>query len=108
MFASAMVLAGVLRHRIVESTVPSGHVVLWRASSFDLGSIRSGVLAMLLTHKLLLIAAAGGLGALARYGLSGVILRATGTGFPYGTWWSMSWGAFSSVLSGRWPLSGWR
>jgi len=40
---------------------------------------------MLLTHKLLLIALAGGLGALARYGLSGLVLRATGPGLPYGT-----------------------
>jgi CrcB protein len=40
---------------------------------------------MLLAQKLLLIAVAGGLGALARYGLSGVVLRATGAGFPYGT-----------------------
>jgi fluoride exporter len=40
---------------------------------------------MLLWHKLLLIGLAGGLGALARYGLSGLVLRATGPGLPYGT-----------------------
>lgn len=36
-------------------------------------------------QKLLLIAFAGGLGALARYGLSGLLLSASGAGFPYGT-----------------------
>lgn len=36
-------------------------------------------------QKVLLIAMAGGLGAIARYGLSGLVLRITGTGFPYGT-----------------------
>ncbi len=36
-------------------------------------------------QKLLLIACAGGLGALARYGLSGVVQRAAGSDFPWGT-----------------------
>jgi CrcB protein len=40
---------------------------------------------MMLLQKMLLIALAGGLGALARYGLSGLVLRATGAGLPYGT-----------------------
>lgn len=39
----------------------------------------------MLLQKVLLIALAGGLGAIARYGLSGLVLRISGTGFPYGT-----------------------
>jgi fluoride exporter len=39
----------------------------------------------MLLQKILLIALAGGLGALARYGLSGLVLRVTGPGLPYGT-----------------------
>jgi CrcB protein len=35
--------------------------------------------------KLLLITVAGGLGSLARYGLSGFVLRLCGAGFPWGT-----------------------
>ena len=40
---------------------------------------------MAIWQKLLLIALVGGLGALSRYGLSGLVLRATGAGLPYGT-----------------------
>ncbi len=36
-------------------------------------------------QKLLLIAVAGGVGALARYGLSGLVQRATNGEFPWGT-----------------------
>ena len=36
-------------------------------------------------HKLLLIAVAGGLGSLARYGLSGVVHNWSGSVFPWGT-----------------------
>jgi len=36
-------------------------------------------------HKLILIGAAGGVGALARYGLAGVVQRASGGMFPWGT-----------------------
>lgn len=36
-------------------------------------------------QKLLLISLAGSLGTLARYGLSGVVQRVFGTGFPWGT-----------------------
>ena len=36
-------------------------------------------------QKLLLIALAGGAGALARYGLGGLVQRWTGGGFPWGT-----------------------
>ncbi len=39
----------------------------------------------MLLQKLLLIALAGAFGAMARYGLSGLVLRVTGAGFPYGT-----------------------
>ena len=35
--------------------------------------------------EVLLIACAGGLGAVSRYGLSGLAVRALGNGFPYGT-----------------------
>ena len=37
-------------------------------------------------EKLLWIGAAGALGALARYGLAGVVQRAAGASFPWGTW----------------------
>ncbi len=36
-------------------------------------------------NKLLLIALAGGVGTLARYGLSGLVYRLAGTNFPWGT-----------------------
>ena len=39
----------------------------------------------MLLQKVLLIALAGGLGALARYGLSGLVLRVSGSELPYGT-----------------------
>jgi CrcB protein len=39
----------------------------------------------MLLQKILLIGLAGGLGALARYGLSGLVLRATGSGLSCGT-----------------------
>jgi CrcB protein len=40
---------------------------------------------MTLLHRLLLLALAGGLGAMARYGLSGLVQRYSGTSFPWGT-----------------------
>lgn len=40
---------------------------------------------MSLKVKILFLAIAGGLGALARYSLAGVVQRATGVGFPWGT-----------------------
>ena len=40
---------------------------------------------MTLLHRLLLLALAGGLGAMARYGLSGLVQRYSGTTFPWGT-----------------------
>ena len=36
-------------------------------------------------QKLILLAAAGGLGSLSRYGLAGLVHRFTGGGFPWGT-----------------------
>ena len=36
-------------------------------------------------HKILLIAVAGAMGSLARYGLGSVVQRAVGVGFPWGT-----------------------
>jgi len=36
-------------------------------------------------QKFLLIVVAGGFGALSRYGLAGVVQKAAGSGFPYGT-----------------------
>lgn len=61
-------------------------------------------------QKILLLAVAGGLGALARYGLSGLVHRWTGTGFPWGTaavniagcfFFGLIW----SLLEGRFALS---
>ena len=40
---------------------------------------------MTLLQRLLLLALAGGLGAMARYGLSGLVQRYSGTSFPWGT-----------------------
>ncbi|NIA13840.1 MAG: chromosome condensation protein CrcB [Nitrospiraceae bacterium] len=37
-------------------------------------------------QKLLLLAAAGGLGTLSRYGLAGLVQRLAGAEFPWGTW----------------------
>lgn len=40
---------------------------------------------MTVLQRLLLLALAGGLGAMARYGLSGLVQRYSGTSFPWGT-----------------------
>ncbi len=40
---------------------------------------------MTVLQRLLLLALAGGLGAMARYGLSGLVQRYSGTTFPWGT-----------------------
>ena len=40
---------------------------------------------MAIWQRLLLLALGGGLGALARYGLSGLVQRCSGSGLPYGT-----------------------
>ena len=60
--------------------------------------------------KLLLIAAAGGLGSLARYGLSGVVHNWTGSTFPFGTTvvnvlGSLAFGFLVAVMEGRFPIS---
>ncbi len=60
--------------------------------------------------KLLLIAAAGGLGSLARYGLSGVVHNWTGSTFPFGTTvvnvlGSLAFGFLVAVIEGRFPIS---
>lgn len=60
--------------------------------------------------KLLLIAAAGGLGSLARYGLSGVVHNWTGSTFPYGTTvvnvlGSLAFGFLVAVMADRFPIS---
>ncbi|MEZ4518648.1 MAG: fluoride efflux transporter CrcB [Chloroflexota bacterium] len=45
-------------------------------------------------HKLLWLGIAGGLGALSRYGLAGVVQRYSGTTFPWGTFAVNVLGAF--------------
>ena len=62
-------------------------------------------------QKLLLIAAAGGLGTLARYGLSELVQNMSGRLFPWGTvavnvLGCFLFGAVSSSIAGRWTLSG--
>jgi CrcB protein len=63
------------------------------------------------TKKLLLIALAGGLGALARYALSGLVQNLAGRDFPWGTasvnvlgclLFGLCWGAFEE----RWAIGG--
>ena len=39
-----------------------------------------------MSQKVLLLAVAGGLGALSRYGLTGIVQRMAGAEFPWGTW----------------------
>ncbi|MGE4298686.1 MAG: fluoride efflux transporter CrcB [Desulfovibrionaceae bacterium] len=60
-------------------------------------------------HKLLLIAAAGGCGSLARYGLAGLVQRLAGSDFPYGTFavnitGCLLFGAVWGVLENRMGL----
>lgn len=54
--------------------------------------------------KLLLIALAGGLGTLARYGLAGVVQRWAGAGFPWGTFATNMAGCF--VFGAIWAAVG--
>jgi len=61
--------------------------------------------------KLLYIAVGGALGALARYGLSGVVQRIGGTGFPWGTavvnvLGCFIFGVIWSVAANRWTVGG--
>ncbi|MEN6451725.1 MAG: CrcB family protein [Thermoguttaceae bacterium] len=62
-------------------------------------------------QKLLLIAVAGGLGTLARYGLGGVVQQNYGKLFPWGTvvvnlLGCLAFGVICSALEELWPASG--
>ena len=62
-------------------------------------------------HKLALLALAGALGTLARYGTAGLVQRIHGTSFPWGTLAVNLTGCFLAGLlwtlfESRWPLSG--
>ncbi len=62
-------------------------------------------------QKLLLISLAGGLGTLARYGLTGLVQRWSGAGFPWGTaavntFGCFLFGAIWAVVGERLALSG--
>jgi fluoride exporter len=61
-------------------------------------------------HKLVLLAVAGALGTLARYGLSGLVHRGGGTLFPWGTLAVNVLGCFLagllwSLFESRWPVT---
>jgi CrcB protein len=58
---------------------------------------------MTIVEKLLLLAIAGSLGALARYGLSGVVQRWSGSAFPWGTMAANILGCF--VFGILWALA---
>lgn len=62
-------------------------------------------------HKLALMALAGGMGALARYGLAGFVQRTSGMSFPWGTVVVNLFGCFLagllwSLFENRWHVSG--
>ncbi|MBN2216230.1 MAG: CrcB family protein [Pirellulales bacterium] len=62
-------------------------------------------------HKMLWLAAAGGLGTLARYGLAGLVHRIDGASFPWGTITVNVGGCFAvgllaALFENRWPVSG--
>jgi CrcB protein len=62
-------------------------------------------------QKLLLLAAAGSLGTLARYGLAGLVHRIDGASFPWGTLAVNVTGCFlvgllAALFESRWPVSG--
>jgi len=62
-------------------------------------------------HKLALLALAGALGTLARYGVAGLVQRTHGTSFPWGTLTVNLLGCFLAGLlwtlfENRWPVSG--
>jgi len=61
-------------------------------------------------HKLILITFAGGAGALARYGLTGLVYRMTNSSRPWGTFAVNALGCFIagalwSIFESRWPVS---
>ncbi len=62
-------------------------------------------------HKLILLAIAGALGTLARYGMAGFLQRVDGTSFPWGTVTVNLAGCFLAgmlwtLFENRWPVSG--
>ncbi len=64
-----------------------------------------------MTHKLILLALAGALGTLSRYGLAGFVHRFIGPSFPWGTLTVNIVGCFIAGLlwtlfESRWPVSG--
>ncbi len=64
-----------------------------------------------MVHKLVLLALAGALGTLARYGAAGLVQRVHGTSFPWGTLAVNLAGCFLAGLiwtlsESRWSLSG--
>jgi fluoride exporter len=66
---------------------------------------------MFMIHKFVLLAVAGALGTLARYGLSGFMQRICGTAFPWGTATVNLIGCFLAgflwmLFESRWPVSG--
>jgi fluoride exporter len=66
---------------------------------------------LLVLQKLLLLAVAGSLGTLARYGLGGLVQEHCGKVFPWGTVvvnlsGCLVFGILWAALEGRWPTSG--
>ncbi len=62
-------------------------------------------------QKLFLLALAGAVGTLARYGIAGLVQRITGPSFPWGTMTVNIFGCFLAGLlwalfENRWPVSG--
>src|SRR3990172_253106 len=62
-------------------------------------------------HKLALLALAGSLGTLARYGLAGLVHRYDGASFPWGTLAVNVTGCFlvgllAALFESRWPVTG--
>lgn len=62
-------------------------------------------------HKLALLALAGAMGSLARYGIAGLVQRIHGTSFPWGTMVVNLSGCFLTgflwtLFENRWPVSG--
>ncbi len=63
-----------------------------------------------MAYKILLIALAGSLGTLSRYGLAGLVQRFAGENFPWGTLTVNVLGCFvvgfiSVIFESRWPVS---
>lgn len=63
----------------------------------------------MIAERILLLSIAGALGTLCRYGLSGLVHRFAGTGFPWGTFVVNITGCFFagiawSIFENRWPI----